>query len=132
MWQSIEETSFFNEIEDISDEVAHISRKRAYEIKVGIPGFSFRYQKSTLQCPRKPVSRRVSTLLVNMKLNIRGRAFGVCDTSKKLHKKGITHHRLIRGIKYRSWIDPEYCWISHPLKVKQPVSNELTNLSVTF
>ena len=30
MWQLIEETSFFNETEDIWDEIAHILRKRAH------------------------------------------------------------------------------------------------------
>ena len=35
-------------------------------MKVGTPGFIFRYQKSTLQCPQKLVRfpRRVCTLLV--------------------------------------------------------------------
>ena len=29
MWQLIDETSFFNEIEDIWDKIAHILRKKA-------------------------------------------------------------------------------------------------------
>ena len=65
MWQSIEETSFFDEIEDIWDEIAHISRKRAHWTEMWALGFIFKYQKSTLQCPRKSVSRRVWTLLVS-------------------------------------------------------------------
>ena len=65
MWQSIEETSFFDEIEDIWDEIAHISRIRAHWTEMWAPGFIFRYQKSTLQCRKKSVSRRVWTLLVS-------------------------------------------------------------------
>ena len=34
-------------------------------MKIGALGFIFRYQKSTLQCPRKSVSQRVCTLLVS-------------------------------------------------------------------
>ena len=60
---SIKGTSFFNKIENIWDEIAHILRKRAYEMKVGTLGFIFRYQKSTLQCPRKSVSHRECTFL---------------------------------------------------------------------
>ena len=48
MWQSIEETSFFNEIEDIWDEIDQISRKRASEMELATLGFIFTYQKSTL------------------------------------------------------------------------------------
>ena len=68
MCQSIEEKSFFNEVEDIWDEIAHILSKRAYELELGTLCFIFRYQKSTLQYPRKSVSRRVQfTLLVSIK-----------------------------------------------------------------
>ena len=35
-------------------------------MKIGALGFIFRYQKSTLQCPRKSVSQRVCTLLVSI------------------------------------------------------------------
>ena len=45
--------------------MVYISRKSAYEMKVGTLGFIFRYQKSTRQSPRKSVSRRGCTLLVS-------------------------------------------------------------------
>ena len=61
---------FFNEIVDISDEIANISTKRAYEMKLGTLDFIFRYQRSTLQCPRKSVSRRVRTLLISLTLSL--------------------------------------------------------------
>ena len=61
-----EKTSFFDEIEDICDEIVHISRKRAHWMEMWALGFIFRYQKSALQCPWKSVSRRVWTLLVSI------------------------------------------------------------------
>ena len=47
MWHSIEVTSFLKEIEEIWDEIAHISRKGAYEMELGTLSFISRYQKST-------------------------------------------------------------------------------------
>ena len=65
MWKSIEGTSLFNEIEDIWDEIAYISWKMAYDMKLETLGFIFRYQKSILQSPRKSFAQKVCTILVN-------------------------------------------------------------------
>ena len=64
MWHSIEETSFFNGIEDIWGSIALISWNRADRMKLSALGFIFRYQKSTLQCTLYSVSRRWDPFLV--------------------------------------------------------------------
>ena len=50
MWQSIEGTKFFKEIEDIWDEIVYISRKSAYEMKVETLGFQRLRQGLSASC----------------------------------------------------------------------------------
>ena len=55
-------------------------------MELGTLGFLFRYQKSTLQCPRKSVSRRVWTLLVSFSRSIGSKAISVIGRKNQIQQ----------------------------------------------